>query len=82
MSPPDKWDGKDPKPARGRITAGRTVPGTLKFFTIEEVAEFLSLSTRSVWRLIEHHQLSAHRFGRAVRIAETDLRAYIATHRE
>jgi excisionase family DNA binding protein len=82
MSPPDKRDGKDPKPARGRITAGQTTPGTLKFFTIEEVAEFLSLSMRSVRRLIEHHQLPMHRFGGAVRIAETDLRAYVATHRE
>ena len=82
MSPPDKWDGEDPKPARGRIAAGRVAPSTLKFFTIDQVAEFLSLSPRSVRRLIEDHQLSAHRFGRAVRIAETDLRAYIATHRE
>jgi excisionase family DNA binding protein len=65
---------------RGRIAAA--VPGTLKFFTIDQVAEFLGLSTRSVRRLISDQQLPVHRFRGAVRIAEADLRAYVVTHRE
>jgi excisionase family DNA binding protein len=81
MSPPDKWDDL-PQSARERMAAARTAAGTLKFFTINQVAEFLSLSPRSVRRLIDDHQLPVHRFGGAVRIAEADLRAYIATHRE
>jgi excisionase family DNA binding protein len=71
-----------PAAERGRIAPGKVATGTLKFFTVPQVAELLSLSTRSVRRLIDHGQLSVHRFGGAVRIAEADLRAYVATHRE
>ena len=81
MSPPNKGDGR-PDVARKCTAVSRTAAGTLNFFTIEEVADFLSLSTRSVRRLISRGLLPVHRFGRAVRIAEADLRVYIATHRE
>jgi excisionase family DNA binding protein len=53
-----------------------------RFFTIQEVAEFLGLSSRSVRRLIAEHQLPVHRFGRAVRVSENDLRLFIATRRD
>jgi len=53
----------------------------VRFFTIAEVAEILELSTRSVRRLIEKKKLVAHYFGRAVRIAESDLNDFIARHR-
>ena len=52
-----------------------------KFFTIAEVAECLNFSTRTVRRWIERGELVSHRFGAAVRIAETDLRAFLAQHR-
>jgi excisionase family DNA binding protein len=52
-----------------------------RFFTISQVAEILELSTRSVRRLIKKKKLVAHYFGSAVRIAEVDLRAFIAGHR-
>ncbi len=52
-----------------------------RFFTIPQVAEILELSTRSVRRSIKKKKLVAHYFGRAVRIAEVDLRAFIAGHR-
>jgi excisionase family DNA binding protein len=81
MSPPDKWDDL-PQSAHKRMATGQASAGTLKFFTIDQVADFLGLSPRSVRRLINGHQLPVHRFGRAARIAEADLRAYIATHRE
>jgi excisionase family DNA binding protein len=74
--------GEEPDPARGRASAGKATLDTLKFFTIAQVAELLSLSTRSVRRLIEHGGLPVHRFRGAVRVAAADLRAYIATHRE
>jgi excisionase family DNA binding protein len=63
------------------MAAGKAAPRTPRFFTVDEVAEFLSLSTRTVRRVIDEHQLPAHRFGRAVRISEDDLRIFIATHR-
>jgi len=53
-----------------------------QFFTISEVAEMLRVSTRTVRRWIDCGQLVAHRFGGAVRIADTDLRAFLAIHRE
>jgi len=81
VSAQDKRARQHPAAAHGRMSAGKAAAGTLKFFTIPEVAELLSLSTRSVRRLIEHGQLPVHRFGGAVRIAEADLRAYVATHR-
>jgi excisionase family DNA binding protein len=54
----------------------------IKFFTIAEVAEMLRVATRTVRRRIASGELTAHRFGGAVRIAEGDLRAFLALHRE
>ena len=68
--------------ACGRAPAGRGAPGKLRFFTIADVADILSLSPRSVRRLIDDGKLPAHRFGHAVRVAEGDLRAFIARHRD
>jgi len=61
--------------------AGKTALGKLKFYTIEQVAEILELSARSVRRLIDDHKLPIHRFGHAVRVADADLRAFIAVQR-
>ena len=65
----------------GATSAGKAAPGKLKFHTIEQVAEMLGLSTRSVRRLIDDRKLPVHRFGHAVRVADVDLRAFIAVHR-
>lgn len=54
---------------------------TAKFFTIAEVAERLHVATRTVRRWIDSGELVAHRFGAVVRIAEGDLRAFLALHR-
>jgi len=53
-----------------------------RFFTISDVADFLDVSQRSVRRWIKSGDLPAHRFGAAVRISESDLRAFSAAHRE
>jgi len=65
----------------GPSSVDRAGPSKLRFFTIEQAAEILSVSERSVRRLIDDHNLPVHRFGCAVRIAEADLRAFIAMHR-
>jgi len=52
-----------------------------KFFSIAYVAEVLSVSDRTVRRWIDRGELVAHRFGRNVRIAETDLKAFLALRR-
>jgi excisionase family DNA binding protein len=52
------------------------------FYTIAEVAEIVGVCTRTVRRWIEAKRLCAHRFGATVRIAEADLQAFLATHRD
>jgi excisionase family DNA binding protein len=51
------------------------------FHTIEAVAGLLAVSTRTVHRSIRRNELAAHKFGRAVRIADSDLGAFIAQRR-
>jgi len=47
------------------------------FKTVAEVAEYLRLSQRQIRRLIAHGELKPTRFGRALRIHENDLWAFI-----
>jgi excisionase family DNA binding protein len=49
-----------------------------RFYTVDEVADYFRLSTRSIHRLIEKGELVAHRFGRAVRIAKSSIDAFLA----
>jgi excisionase family DNA binding protein len=49
--------------------------------TIDETAEVLNVSPRSVRRLIESGALPVHRLGRLVRIADPDLAAFLAASR-
>lgn len=53
-----------------------------KFFTVEQVAERLDVSPRTVRRRIAAGILRVHRFGRLVRVSETDLLAFLALHRD
>jgi excisionase family DNA binding protein len=52
-----------------------------RLHTIDEVAELLSVSPRTVRRLIESGALPVHRVGRLVRIADADLGAFMAATR-
>jgi excisionase family DNA binding protein len=47
------------------------------FVTIPETAARLKVSPKTVRRWIEHGTLKAHRFGKQIRIAESDLAAFI-----
>ena len=53
----------------------------IRFFTVAEVAEAVDVSTRTVRRWIKSGELAAHHFGAVVRIAESDLKAFLAQHR-
>jgi excisionase family DNA binding protein len=82
VRPQDTWKGQGPDSSFGRTTAGKAAPGKPRFFTIDEVADCLNVSPRTVRRWIKSGDLPVHRFGRAVvRIAEHDLRAFLAQHR-
>ena len=52
-----------------------------KLHTMEEVAEILGLSKRSVQRLVATGALRVHRLGRAVRVSDSDIAILLAdTH--
>jgi excisionase family DNA binding protein len=52
-----------------------------QFFTIAAVAQRLDFSPRTVHRWIANGELVVHRIGRAVRVSEADLNAFLANHR-
>lgn len=53
-----------------------------RFFTIAAVAASLGVSVRTVRRWIKRGDLVAHHFGAALRIAESDLKVFIARQRD
>jgi excisionase family DNA binding protein len=65
------------------IVDGRRQRGGLpKLHTIKAVAEALDVSSRTVRRWIESGDLAVHRVDSVVRVAEDDLRAFLALHRQ
>jgi excisionase family DNA binding protein len=52
------------------------------FFTISEVADRLQVAARTVRRWIKAGDLVVHRIGGVLRIAESDVRAFLALYRE
>jgi excisionase family DNA binding protein len=65
--------------ADGRRHHGSGLP---KYYSIRTVAEAIDVSTRTVRRWIENGDLVVHRVDGVVRVAEADLRAFLAQHRE
>jgi excisionase family DNA binding protein len=58
--------------------AGPTNPSNERFFSVDEVADRLGVSPKSVRRKIDKGELTAHRMGRLLRIGERSLAVYIA----
>jgi excisionase family DNA binding protein len=52
-----------------------------RFLTISEVAEFVSVSERTVHRWIKQRALPVHRFGSVVRISNHDLSEFLLARR-
>jgi excisionase family DNA binding protein len=52
-----------------------------KLRTIDETAEILNVSTRTVRRLIDSGALPVHRLGRLIRISDADIAAFLAANR-
>lgn len=55
---------------------------TQAFWTIKDIAEHLDVSERSVHRWIDTGDLVVCRFGRLVRVADSDFRSFLAQHRD
>lgn len=53
----------------------------IRLYTLDEAADFLAVSVRTLRRKIATGELTAHRFGRLWRIAEADLLAFLDSHR-
>jgi excisionase family DNA binding protein len=53
-----------------------------KFYTIEQIAECVAVSSRSVRRWIHDKLLISHRINGVVRISEADFLAFLATRRD
>jgi excisionase family DNA binding protein len=51
-----------------------------KLRTIDDTAEILNVSTRTVRRLIDSGALSVHRFGRLIRISDEAIRELLAAN--
>ena len=68
--------------ANGSSGRKRKTGAVRKFYTIEQVAEEHEVSFRTVQRWIAEGDLIAHRFRRAVRIAEPDLADFQARNRD
>lgn len=75
-------DGDMEAAAFGHVRGRRHRDHQIKLFTIVEVAERLHVVTRTVRRWIKAGDLVVHRIGGVVRIAEADLKAFLALHRE
>jgi excisionase family DNA binding protein len=69
--------------AFGRVRGRRHRDSSLpKHHAIKAVAESLDVSQRTIRRWIANGDLIVHRVDGVVRIAESDLRAFLAQHRE
>jgi excisionase family DNA binding protein len=75
-------DGDEEAAGFGRTRGRRHRDDQIKFFTIAEVAERLHVATRTVRRWIKNGDLVVHRVGGVVRVAESDLRTFLAMNRE
>ena len=53
-----------------------------RMFSRAEIAELLGVSARTVDRFIKEGDLIAYKLGRSVRVAEADLRAFVARSRK
>jgi excisionase family DNA binding protein len=53
-----------------------------KFYSIEQIAECVAASERSVRRWIKNKLLIAHRINGLVRISEADFEAFLASRRD
>jgi len=54
---------------------------TERLLTVDQAAELLGTGPRFVRRLIEERRITYHKVGRHVRIAESDLLAFVAMGR-
>jgi excisionase family DNA binding protein len=77
-NPPRSSASKAPSRTADAATRGRPLT---RLRTIDETAELLNTSSRTVRRLIDSGALPVHRFGRLVRISDPDIATFLAANR-
>ena len=65
--------------SRGRVVVP---PTSDRMHKVSHIAERTNLSAREIRRQIAKGNLIVHRFGRAIRISETDFQRFIAARRQ
>lgn len=65
-----------------RVRASASSNANPRFFTVQQVADLLEVSTKTVRRWINRKLLIAHRMHGVLRISEADLRAFLSAHRD
>ena len=58
-----------------------SVPTLPNLLTLEQIAEHLQVSVKTVRRWIDAGDLVVHRFGRGLRVSEDDLQVFIRMRR-
>ncbi|MDQ6697167.1 MAG: helix-turn-helix domain-containing protein [Actinomycetota bacterium] len=54
---------------------------SIRWLSTAEAAKELGITSRTLYRFIDEGQLTAYRFGRVIRLQETDVAAFIAASR-
>ena len=54
----------------------------LIMLTVQDAADRLAVSSRTVRRWIDAGELPVHRLGGVIRISEADLESFVAAHRD
>ena len=57
------------------------MPPGVRWLGTKEAAARLGVTLRSLYRFIDEGELTAYRFGRVIRLMESDLDAFIASRR-
>lgn len=53
------------------------MPEPIRWMSTGEVADYLGVNTRTLYRMIDEGELPAYKFGRVIRLQETDVVAFI-----
>ena len=64
-----------------RANVNVSTPALSRLYTLEQVADRLQVSVRTLRRWIDAGDLVAHRIGRGLRITEADLQTFIRIRR-
>jgi excisionase family DNA binding protein len=59
-----------------------TAEKSQKMLSVDQVADVLNVSTKTVRRVIDDGALHHHRVGRVIRVSGEDLRAYLSATRQ